>query len=130
MPRASSRHALAVAHHVLPCRPIADIRAATSKVHEAGANVLISVGGGSPIDAAKTIAYTIHQDTGRWIPSIAVPTTLSVAETTQNAGYKNEEGHKVSITDPEMCPKGMPRCLPTLPLSLCQNCCSRLTRTP
>ncbi|PGH11935.1 hypothetical protein AJ80_06900 [Polytolypa hystricis UAMH7299] len=87
--------------------PIAGILEATSRVREAGADVLISVGGGSPIDAAKSIAYHIHQKTGKWIPSIAVPTTLSVAETTQNAGYTNEYGHKVAVSNPELVPKAV-----------------------
>lgn len=67
------------------------------------------MGGGSPIDSAKAIAYRVHEQTGRWIPSIAVPTTLSVAETTQNAGYTNEEQKKVAVSDPELVPKGEKR---------------------
>ena len=68
---------------------------------------MISVGGGSPIDSAKAIAYNLHQDTGNWIPNIAIPTTLSVAETTQNSGFSDDNGHKIAVTDPEMVPKGM-----------------------
>jgi alcohol dehydrogenase class IV len=74
---------------------------------KSGCDVLISIGGGSPIDSAKAIAYNIHQETGKWIPSIAVPTTLSVAETTQNAGFTTEEKHKIAVSDPELVPKGM-----------------------
>jgi 3-oxoacid CoA-transferase len=73
---------------------------------KSGCDVLISIGGGSPIDSAKAIAYNIHQETGKWIPSIAVPTTLSVAETTQNAGFTTEEKHKIAVSDPELVPKG------------------------
>lgn len=69
--------------------------------------MLIAIGGGSPIDSAKAIAYNIHQETGKWIPSIAVPTTLSVAETTQNAGFTTEEKHKIAVSDPELVPKGI-----------------------
>lgn len=68
--------------------------------------MLISIGGGSPIDSAKAIAYNIHEETGKWIPSIAVPTTLSVAETTQNAGFTTEEKHKIAVSNPELVPKG------------------------
>lgn len=74
---------------------------------ECGADVLISVGGGSPIDSAKAVAYEIHQQTGTWIPSIAVPTTLSVAETTQNAGFTTEERKKIAVSHPELVPKGI-----------------------
>jgi 3-oxoacid CoA-transferase len=75
-------------------------------VRAAGADVLISVGGGSPIDSAKAVAYRIHEQTGVWIPSIAVPTTLSVAETTQNAGFTTEELKKIAVSHPELVPKG------------------------
>lgn len=87
-------------------RPIGAIREATDLVKAAGADVLISIGGGSPIDSAKAIAYQIHQDNGKWLPSIAVPTTLSVAETTQNAGFTTEEKKKIAVSNPELVPKG------------------------
>jgi alcohol dehydrogenase class IV len=80
---------------------------------ECRADINLSVGGGSPIDAAKAIAFFLHQESGRWIPSIAVPTTLSAAETTQIAGYTNHDGKKVAAIDPELVPKG----LSSLPLS-------------
>ncbi|ODH50146.1 hypothetical protein GX48_03702 [Paracoccidioides brasiliensis] len=88
--------------------PLADIESAISAVRESGADVLVSVGGGSPIDAAKAIAYHLHVNNDdanggrKWIPSIAVPTTLSVAETTKNAGFTNAEGAKVSVSDAEL----------------------------
>jgi 3-oxoacid CoA-transferase len=87
--------------------PIGDIREATALMGKSGCDVLISIGGGSPIDSAKAIAYNIHQETGKWIPSIAVPTTLSVAETTQNAGFTTEEKHKIAVSDPELVPKAV-----------------------
>lgn len=90
---------------MIPGRPIEAIREATDLVKSSGADVLISIGGGSPIDSAKAIAYQIHQTTGKWIPSIAVPTTLSVAETTQNAGFTTEEKKKIAVSDPELVPK-------------------------
>jgi 3-oxoacid CoA-transferase len=73
---------------------------------KSGCDVLIAIGGGSPIDSAKAIAYNIHEETGKWIPTIAVPTTLSVAETTQNAGFTTEEKHKIAVSNPELVPKG------------------------
>ncbi|KAK9446550.1 dehydrogenase [Limtongia smithiae] len=87
--------------------PISAIQEATALVKQSGADVMISVGGGSPIDSAKAIAYLIHQDAGVWIPSIAVPTTLSVAETTQNAGYTTEEKKKLAVSHPELVPKAV-----------------------
>lgn len=87
-------------------RPIQLIREATALMSKSGCDILVSIGGGSPIDSAKAIAHNIHKESGRWIPSIAVPTTLSVAETTQNAGFTTEEGHKIAVSDPEQVPKG------------------------
>ncbi|KAF2730221.1 hypothetical protein EJ04DRAFT_567960 [Polyplosphaeria fusca] len=87
--------------------PIQDIREATGLMAKSGCDVLISIGGGSPVDSAKAIAYNIHEETGKWIPSIAVPTTLSVAETTQNAGFTTEEKHKIAVSHPELVPKAV-----------------------
>jgi 3-oxoacid CoA-transferase len=87
-------------------RPIGAIREATELVKASQADVLISIGGGSPIDSAKAVAYQIHEETGKWMPSIAVPTTLSVAETTQNAGFTTEEKKKIAVSHPELVPKG------------------------
>ncbi|KUJ09448.1 alcohol dehydrogenase IV [Mollisia scopiformis] len=87
--------------------PIGAIREATELVKSSGADVLISIGGGSPIDSAKAVAYQIHEATGKWIPSIAVPTTLSVAETTQNAGFTAEEKKKIAVSHPELVPKAV-----------------------
>ncbi|KAF2627837.1 alcohol dehydrogenase [Macroventuria anomochaeta] len=87
--------------------PIQLIREATAMMSKSGCDILVSVGGGSPIDSAKAIAHNIHEETGKWIPSIAVPTTLSVAETTQNAGFTTDEGHKIAVSDPEQVPKAI-----------------------
>ncbi|UPX11386.1 uncharacterized protein EKO05_0001992 [Ascochyta rabiei] len=87
--------------------PIQLIREATAMMSKSSCDILVAVGGGSPIDSAKAIAHNIHKETGRWIPTIAVPTTLSVAETTQNAGYTTDEGHKIAVSDPEQVPKAV-----------------------
>ncbi|KAF1359511.1 alcohol dehydrogenase [Lizonia empirigonia] len=86
--------------------PIQLIRDATTMMSKSGCDILVSVGGGSPIDSAKAIAHNIYRETGNWIPSIAVPTTLSCAETTQNSGFTTDEGHKIAVSDPEQVPKG------------------------
>jgi maleylacetate reductase len=61
----------------------------------AGADTIVSFGGGSPIDAAKIIALRLGG-----IPHVAVPTTLSVAELAAGAGYTNEQGDKAGMRDP------------------------------
>ena len=50
---------------------------------DAGADVIVSVGGGSPVDASKAILYFYQQETGGpFLRQIAIPTTLSAAEYT------------------------------------------------
>ena len=52
-----------------------------------GADFIIGVGGGSPIDASKAMSYWIHErDSSRpYVKQIAIPTTLSAAEYTVRA---------------------------------------------
>lgn len=60
------------------------------------------------------MAYFIHEEDGRtksskdertFFPIIAIPTTLSVAETTQNAGFTSEQGKKTSVSNPALVPR-------------------------
>ncbi len=64
---------------------VKDIKNAQSLVKSEGINVLVSIGGGSPVDSGKAIAYFIQDEKkdGQFMPHIAVPTTLSAAELTQ-----------------------------------------------
>jgi alcohol dehydrogenase class IV len=78
------------------------------------ADLLISVGGGSPIDAAKAVARTLAGSDGEFLPHIAIPTTLSAAEFSHLAGFTDETRKaktgfadpratvRVVILDPEM----------------------------
>ena len=85
--------------------PIAQMDEATDAVgKDSTIDTLISIGGGSPIDSAKAISYRLHEQTGRFLHHITVPTTLSAAECTFFAGYTNKEGTKVSVGDPELAP--------------------------
>ena len=71
--------------------PIQAIHEAVEEAKLIGPDVIISVGGGSPIDAAKgshifffafiiVIIHTLQEaNGGSFIPQIAIPTTLSVA---------------------------------------------------
>lgn len=65
-------------------------------------DTLISVGGGSPIDSAKTICYRIHQTTGNFLTHITIPTTLSAAECTVGGGFTRADGIKVGFMHPSM----------------------------
>lgn len=59
--------------------------------------IILAVGGGSTIDTAKLIRYYVLQETGKYIPLIAVPTTAgSGAEATHfSVCYINEEKHSI-----------------------------------
>lgn len=63
--------------------PIAGIRNGVKAFRDAGADVIVAIGGGSPIDAAKAIIYTMQQESGgAFYRQISIPTTLSAAEYT------------------------------------------------
>ena len=63
--------------------PIAGIKNGVKAFKDAGADVIVSVGGGSPVDASKAILYFYQQETGGpFLRQIAIPTTLSAAEYT------------------------------------------------
>jgi alcohol dehydrogenase class IV len=63
--------------------PIAGIKKGVQAFRDSGADMIVSVGGGSPIDASKVIIHTIQQeDGGAFHKQIAIPTTLSAAEYT------------------------------------------------
>ncbi|KIS67858.1 uncharacterized protein UMAG_03914 [Mycosarcoma maydis] len=100
--------------------PVAGIREAVQRIKRSNADVIIAVGGGSPIDAAKAVSFYRHeqeygQESARsgttsadlFIPTIAVPTTLSVAETTQNAGFKSDQGHKIGVSSKNLVPRAV-----------------------
>lgn len=100
--------------------PVAGIREAVERIKRSNADVIVAVGGGSPIDAAKAVSFYRHQEEhgeesardplthpDLFIPTIALPTTLSVAETTQNAGFKSDEGHKIGVSSKNLVPRAI-----------------------
>jgi alcohol dehydrogenase class IV len=63
--------------------PIAGIRNGMQAFKDSGADIIVSVGGGSPIDASKSIIYNLQQESGgAFLRQISLPTTLSAAEYT------------------------------------------------
>lgn len=63
--------------------PITGIENGIQVFRESDADVIVSVGGGSPIDASKVIIHTIQKESrGAFYKQIAIPTTLSAAEYT------------------------------------------------
>ncbi|KAK0474841.1 alcohol dehydrogenase IV [Armillaria novae-zelandiae] len=85
--------------------PIAGIRRAVKIFQESGCNIIVSIGGGSPIDASKAILYFAQEESGGPIlPQIAIPTTLSAAEYTIGAGYTNDQGQKAVVSSKRLIP--------------------------
>jgi alcohol dehydrogenase class IV len=89
---------------VRPHVPIADVDAVVELARRSDADCIVALGGGSVSDAAKAVALCLggvaaselsgmHGDVGALIPIVAVPTTLSGAETTMG-GMFSAEGHK------------------------------------
>lgn len=85
--------------------PVAELDKATEMVQkDSSIDTIISIGGGSPIDSAKAISYRLNEKSGRFLHHIAIPTTLSAAECTPNAGFTNENGQKTGVAHPECAP--------------------------
>lgn len=94
--------------------PESGIVAASQLTAQVNADLLVSLGGGSPIDAAKSVARAIAAGGGQALPHVALPTTLSAAEFSHMAGYTDESAQaktgfrdrsvtpKVVILDPEL----------------------------
>jgi len=88
--------------------PIAGIRNGIQQYSKSGCDCIVSVGGGSPVDASKAILYNIQKESGgKTPPQIAIPTTLSAAEYSIGAGFTNDEGQKVAVSSQELAPAGI-----------------------
>ena len=103
--------------------PAASVAAAVGQARAARPDVLISFGGGSPIDATKAVAFALEtgldltdpQAAGRarafnpapeaLLPHVAIPTTLSAAELSGLAGFTTEDEHeKVGLRSAALIP--------------------------
>jgi alcohol dehydrogenase class IV len=81
---------------------------ATEAARAIAADVLVSVGGGSPIDATKAVALALAQESGAFMPQIAIPTTLSAAEFSHLVGVTNEERRaKTGFADTRVAPRSV-----------------------
>ncbi|KAF8552739.1 iron-containing alcohol dehydrogenase [Imleria badia] len=88
--------------------PVQGIIRGIEAFRAAGADIIVSIGGGSPIDAAKAIIYCLRQQSGgNFLNHVAIPTTLSAAEYRGSAGYTDEQGKKVRVADPMLAPAGI-----------------------
>lgn len=98
--------------------PSSSVEAVVATARDAGADAVVAVGGGSPIDAAKLVAYALAEGvtdlehhvgtpelTGTPVPVVAVPTTLSAAEWNGLAGLTVErEQTKHGLFHPRLAP--------------------------
>lgn len=95
--------------------PEAGIENGISKFREVDADIIVSIGGGSPVDASKAIIFRLWQQRAQetsgkepeFLRQIAIPTTLSAAEYTCRAGYTNKQGDKVAVGHQELSPAGI-----------------------
>jgi alcohol dehydrogenase len=87
--------------------PSRTVDEATVRAREAQADLIISFGGGSPVDAAKVVALELLGDRPQdAIPQIAITTTLSAGEFTPAAGFTDEKTRiKAVRSDRRMIPK-------------------------
>ena len=79
--------------------PIEDIETCLDLIDEVGANVIVSFGGGSPVDACKVLTYKHHErhPDRPWVFNIAVPTTLSAAEYSTIGGHTSRDKVKIGV---------------------------------
>lgn len=88
--------------------PKSDVARAAEQARTLKADVLISIGGGSPIDATKAVAQALMQESGAVLPHIAIPTTLSAAEFSHLVGVTDESAKRKSgFADAKLTPRGV-----------------------
>ena len=106
--------------------PASSVAAATGAARDVQPDVLISFGGGSPIDATKAVAFAVatgldmtdpraaetarglRVSPGDLLPHIAIPTTLSAAELSGLAGFTTEHEHeKVGLRGEALIPSAV-----------------------
>jgi alcohol dehydrogenase class IV len=104
--------------------PAAEVAAVTRAAAAARCDALISFGGGSPIDAAKSVAFALATGLdiadpraaerarefaparNDLVPHLAIPTTLSAAELSGLAGFTTETEHeKVGLRGEALIPR-------------------------
>ena len=101
--------------------PAASVMAGVDAARAAGADALVSLGGGSPIDCAKAVAFSLASGIdlrrpaaldearraalGGALPHLAIPTTLAAAELSEGAGFSAEGSRqKVGVHAPQLLP--------------------------
>ena len=84
--------------------PASSVAELVGLVRQRQADGLVSFGGGSPIDTAK-LAVQAGLASGKRMPHVAIPTTLSAGEFTSVAGITDDETRiKRAVHDPRLAP--------------------------
>lgn len=109
---------------VRPHSPIDSVRAAAQLIADVDADTVVSLGGGSSIDTAKGVVwYADEESLAAPLIHIAIPSTLSGAEYTTDAGITFPEGKRVH-RHPRIVPPGVildPAVIATVPLEFLQT---------
>jgi maleylacetate reductase len=88
--------------------PKSDVAQVVELVHQRQIDVLVSVGGGSPIDAAKAAAMTILQEGSAAPTHVTIPTTLSAAEFSHLVGITDENAKlKIGFASTQVTPRSV-----------------------
>ena len=92
---------------VIPDPPVETVASGLKFLVENDIDLVVAVGGGSAIDAAKGTVYVARKHTGKFIRLIAVPTTSGTgSEVTQFAVISDRQaGKKIPLIDEEMLPE-------------------------
>ncbi|KAF9632215.1 Alcohol dehydrogenase iron-type [Lasiodiplodia theobromae] len=100
-----SKHHAGTFANIKQHAPVAQLDEATEAViKDPNIDTIISIGGGSPIDSSKAISYRLNEKVGKFLFHVTIPTTLSAAECTFNAGYTQEDGTKTGVAHAELAP--------------------------
>jgi alcohol dehydrogenase class IV len=97
--KAAGRQLAGMAKPISQHAPQADLDAAIESARQPQPDGIVSLGGGSPIDAAKIVALELGE-----LPHVAIPTTLSAAELAPSAGATDAQGRKAGRRDPRLTP--------------------------
>jgi alcohol dehydrogenase len=101
--------------------PARSIMAAVEVARGARPDAVVSLGGGSPIDGAKAVAFSLATGVDLTtadapnrsraprrapvVPHVSIPTTLSAAELSASAGFSADgTREKVGVAGPDLCP--------------------------
>ena len=92
---------------VIPDPPVETVASGLKYLIEHDIDLVVALGGGSAIDAAKGTVYVARKHTGKHIRLIAVPTTSGTgSEVTEFAVISDRQaGKKIPLVDEEMLPE-------------------------